>query len=66
MVLKLPALVVIGTDCTGSCKSTYLTITTTMAPTYIGNDKLCYIVLDILSGIKAPTIFISTRTVLSK
>ena len=28
---KLTSLVVIGTDCTGSCKSNYHTITTTMA-----------------------------------
>jgi hypothetical protein len=29
---KSQLLVVIGTDCTGSCKSNYHTITTTMAP----------------------------------
>jgi hypothetical protein len=32
---ELTTLVVIGTDCTGSCKSNYHAITTTMAPTYI-------------------------------
>jgi len=31
--LKLTTLVVIGTDCTGSCKSNYHTITTTTTPT---------------------------------
>ena len=30
---------VIGTDCTGSCKSNYHTITTTTAPQYIGIQK---------------------------
>ena len=30
--VRLTALVVIGTDCTGSCKSNYHTITTTTAP----------------------------------
>ena len=29
---ELTALVVIGTDCTGNCKSNYHTITTTTAP----------------------------------
>ena len=33
---KLTTLVVIGTDCTGSCKSNYHTITTTMATISIG------------------------------
>jgi hypothetical protein len=35
---KLTTLVVIGTDCIGSCKSNYHTITTTMAP--YKNNKL--------------------------
>jgi hypothetical protein len=30
--VELITLVVIGTDCTGSCKSNYYTITTTTAP----------------------------------
>ena len=34
---KLPTLVVIGTDCTGSYKSNYHMITTTMAPQIIWN-----------------------------
>ena len=33
---KLTTLVVIGTDCTGSCKSNYHTITTTTAPHFLG------------------------------
>ena len=33
---KLTSLVVIGTDCTGSCKSNYHTITTTTAPNKFG------------------------------
>jgi hypothetical protein len=32
MEFELTTLVVIGTDCIGSCKSNYHTITTTMAP----------------------------------
>ena len=32
---ELITLVVIGTDCTGSCKSSYHTITTTTAPLYL-------------------------------
>ena len=32
MGFELTTLVVIGTDCTSSCKSNYHTITTTMAP----------------------------------
>jgi hypothetical protein len=32
--LELTTSVVIGTNCIGSCKSNYYTITTTMAPTY--------------------------------
>ena len=31
-IMELTALVVISTDCIGSCKSNYLTITTTKAP----------------------------------
>jgi hypothetical protein len=31
-MLKTERLVVIGTDCTGSCKSNYYAITTTTAP----------------------------------
>ena len=34
---ELTTSVVIGTDCIGSCKSNYHTITTTMAPTIIGD-----------------------------
>ena len=34
---ELTTLVMIGTDCTGSCKSNYHIITTTTAPTY--NEK---------------------------
>jgi hypothetical protein len=33
---KLITLVIIGTDCTGSCKSNYHTITTMMTPNYLG------------------------------
>jgi hypothetical protein len=33
---KLTTLAVIGTDCTGSCKSNYHTITTMNAPFYLG------------------------------
>jgi len=32
---ELKTLVVIGTDCIGSCKSNYYTITTTTAPTHV-------------------------------
>jgi hypothetical protein len=32
---ELTTLVVIGTDCLGSCKSNYHTITTTMATQYL-------------------------------
>jgi len=32
MEFELTTLLVIGTDCTASCKSNYHTITTTMAP----------------------------------
>jgi hypothetical protein len=34
---ELTTLVVIGTDCTGSCKSNYHMITTTLDPKEIGN-----------------------------
>ena len=33
---------VIGTDCTGSCKSNYHTITTTTAPSFIGDLSSLY------------------------
>ena len=33
-LFELATLVVIGTDCIGSCKSDYHTITTTMAPSF--------------------------------
>ena len=36
---KLKTLVVIGTDCTGSCKSNYHTITTTTAPKNLHNSE---------------------------
>jgi hypothetical protein len=36
---ELTTLVVIGTDCTGSCKSNYHTITTTTAPTLKTSPK---------------------------
>jgi len=36
---KLTTLVVIGTDCTGSCKYNYHTITTTVAPHYKRNSS---------------------------
>ena len=39
---KLTTLVVIGTDCTGSCKSNNHTITTTATPTNI----LCFLLID--------------------
>jgi hypothetical protein len=35
---KLTTLVMIGTDCTGSCKSNYHTITTTTAPIFFFNE----------------------------
>ena len=35
MGFKLKTLVVIGTDCTGSCKSNYHTITTTSVPKFV-------------------------------
>ena len=38
---RFTTLVVIGTDCTGSCKSNYHTITTTMA-NFIGSDIYVY------------------------
>jgi hypothetical protein len=50
--IQLTTLVVIGTDCTGSCKSNYHTITTTMAPNknralichgLISKDKISYL-----------------------
>jgi hypothetical protein len=40
---ELPTLVVIGTDCMGSCKSNYHTITTMMAP-YEVKDLGCLVV----------------------
>jgi len=44
---KTPNLVVIGTDCTGSCKSNYHTITTTTAPSIkqiiFCKQKICII-----------------------
>ena len=36
---ELTALVVIGNDCIGSCKSNYHTITTTMAPVRLWSNK---------------------------
>jgi len=39
---KLTTLVVIGTDCIGSCKSNYHTITTTMAHLKIGDVFIFY------------------------
>jgi hypothetical protein len=38
---KLTTLVVIGTDCTGSCKSNYHTITTTTAPVFVCSQVCC-------------------------
>jgi hypothetical protein len=43
MGFKLTTLVVIGTDCTGSCKSNNHTITTTMAPVYLFFVFLCIV-----------------------
>ena len=39
--LKLATLEVIGSDCTGSCKSNYHKITTTMAPHQMGVNYYC-------------------------
>jgi hypothetical protein len=39
MGFELTTLVVIGIDCTGSCKSTYHTITTRTAPVWICNPR---------------------------
>ena len=39
--LKLTTLEVIGSDCTGSCKSNYHKITTTMAPHQMGVNYYC-------------------------
>jgi len=39
---ELTTSVVIGTDCIGSCKSNYHTITATTAPLYIYKCKYCY------------------------
>jgi hypothetical protein len=38
---KLTTLVVIGTDCTDSCKSNYHTITTTTAPVFVCSQVCC-------------------------
>jgi hypothetical protein len=43
--LKLTNLVVIGTDCTGSCKSNYHTITTTTAPKEIYEKTNDYLIV---------------------
>jgi hypothetical protein len=40
---ELTTLVVIDTDCTGSCKSNYHTITTTSAPLLLYNDNVIYL-----------------------
>jgi len=40
--LELKSLVVIGTDCTGSCKSNYHTITTTTTPIYFRSYQIVY------------------------
>jgi hypothetical protein len=39
--VELTTLVVIGTDCTGSCKSNYHTKTTTTAPVLVDIDGIC-------------------------
>ena len=39
--VELTTLVVIGTDCTGSCKSNYHTKTTTTAPLLVYIDGIC-------------------------
>ena len=43
--LELTTLVVVGTDCIGSCKSNHCTITTTMAPVKIRDVILIRLVL---------------------
>jgi len=50
MGFELTTLVVIGTDCIGSCKSNYNTITTTTVPVVVGGQ------LDLLNGITGPTV----------
>ena len=45
MWFKLTTLVVIDTDCTGSCKSNYHMITATTAPHYILHHKLVFLIL---------------------
>ena len=42
MGFELKTLVVIGTDCTGSCKSNYHMIMTTAAPTGEGSQELAH------------------------
>ena len=44
IVFKLTTLVGIGTDCTGSCKSNYLTVMTMTAPNSSWNYKMYYII----------------------
>jgi hypothetical protein len=44
---ELTTLVVIGTDCTGGCKSNYHTITTTMAPQHICLTKIKYMLYNV-------------------
>jgi len=39
---ELPTLILIGTDCIGSCKSNYHTITTMTAPVWFDFDFLCF------------------------
>ena len=46
---KLTMIVVIGTDCTGNCKSNYHKITTTTAPISIEIHLICYFVIKQLS-----------------
>jgi len=40
---ELTTLVVIGNDCTGSCKSNYHTITARTAPTFRWDDDVCFV-----------------------
>jgi hypothetical protein len=55
--LEIANLVVIGTDCTGGCKSNYHTITTMMAPVIARGNSYMHIYLHL--GLKANVCLIS-------
>jgi hypothetical protein len=63
--IQLTTLVVIGNDCTGSCKSNYHTITTTTAPYFKWNNILCKCIYDVylqIHHVQCTVSFINTKT----